>query len=165
MVIGNGDIAKVLTDRDNITWFASGVSNSKEKDVRCYEREIKLLMCQDRQRHLVYFSSLCIYYADSEYARHKRVMEKAIRNHFTSFTIVRLGNIDWGTNPNTIINYFKAHPDAPAQEVYRHIIDLKEFTYWMDMIKPGVQNEMNLPGKMVWVPDLKQSLKTYYYEH
>lgn len=93
-IIGNGDLASVLTDREDIIFFASGVSNSKEERPIEFEREMKLLLQQPRNKHLVYFSSLSIYYAKTEYARHKRIMEKTIRNHWESFTIIRLGNID-----------------------------------------------------------------------
>ena len=158
MIIGNGDIAKVLTDKEDIIYFCSGVSNSREERPIEFEREMKLLLQQPRNKHLVYFSSLSIYYAKTEYARHKRIMEKTIRNHWESFTIVRLGNIDWGINPNTLINYLKAHPDATVQNVYRHIVSIDEFKYWLGLIKVGTQNEMNIPGKMVYVPHLFRSL-------
>lgn len=158
MVIGHGDIAQVLPDREGVIFFASGVSNSKERKAEPYEREMRLLFAQDKDKHLVYFSSLCIYDGNSEYARHKRVMENAIRNHWKSYTIVRLGNIEWGTNPNTLLNYFRAHPEAHARQVWRHIVSLQEFLYWISLIQVGVKNEMNIPGRMVWVPDLKKEL-------
>src|SRR4029077_11085960 len=108
MIIGDGDIASALTDREDRLYFASGVSNSQEKRRSEYEREKKLLLSQDRHRHLVYFSSLSIFYTDTLYAQHKRRMESIIRKRFPHYTIVRLGNITWGTNPHTIINYFRA---------------------------------------------------------
>jgi len=40
MIIGNGDIGKALKDRDDVVFFASGVSNSQETD----EKE-SLLFC------------------------------------------------------------------------------------------------------------------------
>ena len=83
-------------------------------------------------------------------------MENTIKAHFLSYTIVRLGNIDWGINPHTIINYFKHHPEATAQNCYRHIVGLDEFRYWMALIKPAGKNEMNIPGRMWFVPDLKK---------
>lgn len=159
MIIGHGDITSALTDREDVIFFASGVSNSKETKPEPFQRELRLLMSQPKDKHLVYFSSLCIYYAKTEYARHKRIMEKAVRNHFASFTIVRLGNIDWGVNPNTLINYLKDHPDAPVQNCYRHIVSIEEFKYWINLIIVPGQNEMNVPGKMVFVPDLAYELK------
>lgn len=158
MIIGTGDIASVLTDRPDITFFASGVSNSACTDVGEYERERALLLQQDKTKHIVYFSSLSIYYSDSIYTSHKVLMESLIRAYFPRHTIVRLGNIDWGKNPNTLINYLKAHPEAEIQNVYRHIVSLDEFKYWMNLIQPGVRNEMNIPGVMTFVPDLFKTL-------
>lgn len=158
MIIGHGDLASALTDRPDVTWFASGVSNSKCTDVGEYEREVMLLINQPRDKHLVYFSSLCVYTSNTVYAAHKKVMEAHVRQLFTSYTIVRLGNIDWGTNPNTLINYLKAHPEAEIQNVYRHIVSLDEFKYWMNLIPVGARNEMNVPGRMVFVPDLVKAL-------
>lgn len=159
MILGHGDISTALTDREDVLFFACGVSNSKESLPHEYEREMRLLMNQDKSKHIVYFSSLCIYYAKTEYARHKRIMENTIRNHWNSYTIVRIGNIDWGKNPNTLVNYLKAHPDAKIQNVYRHIVSIDEFKYWMAHILVGQKNEMNIPGKMWFVPELAETLK------
>jgi len=158
MVIGHGDIAKVLTDRPDVIFMASGVSDSKETKPEPYQREMKLLMGLPKETHLVYFSSLLVYWGKTEYARHKRIMEAAVKNHFRSYTIIRLGNIDWGVNPNTMINYLKSHPDARIQNTYRHIVSLDEFKYWVGFVQPGQRNEMNIPGRMVYVPDLMKEL-------
>ena len=40
MIVGNGNIAKVLKDRDDLVFFASGVSNSSCTDEKEYEREL-----------------------------------------------------------------------------------------------------------------------------
>ena len=166
MILGSGDIASALNDtdnglidRDDVIFFACGVSNSKETHPNAYQRELCLLMKQDKSKHIVYFSSLCIYYLNTEYARHKRIMENTIRNHFESFTIVRIGNIEWGKNPHTLINFLKANPYTEPQPVWRHILSLKEFQYWMKMIMVPGKDTMNLPGRMVWVPHLMNDLK------
>lgn len=164
MVIGKGDIASVLTDREDVIFFASGVSNSKETKPEPYQRELKLLLEQDKQKHLVYFSSLCIYTEKTEYARHKRIMENTIKNHWPGYTIIRLGNIDWGTNPHTLINYLKAHPEATVRPCYRHIINLAEFLYWVNLIPVPGKNEMNIPGNMVFVPHLFNELHSRSYD-
>lgn len=158
MIIGKGDIATALNDREDVIFFASGVSNSKETSPDAFQRELRLLMNQPKDKHIVYFSSLCIYYAKTEYARHKRIMENTIRNHWPGYTIVRIGNIEWGSNPHTLINYLKANPEARVQNVNRHIISLGEFWYWMDLIPVPGKNEMNIPGRMVYVPDLMKEL-------
>lgn len=158
-IVGNGDIASVLQDRPGITFFASGVSNSQCADVKEFERERMLLLQNIAADHIVYISTLAIYYGESMYVQHKRVMENFIRNSFSSYTIIRIGNITWGKNPNTLINYLKAHPEAEAQEVYRYLIDLPEFLHWVGMARIGHKDEMNITGRMVWVPDLAASLR------
>jgi hypothetical protein len=160
LIIGTGDISTALTDREDVIFFASGVSDSSCQNVDEYYREQNLLFRQPKDKHLVYFSSLCIYYKDSMYANHKKGMEQSVKNHWASYTIVRLGNISWGKNPKTLINYLKAHPEAPIQNTYRHVISLEEFKYWMNLIIVPGRNEMNIPGVMWFVPDLFKTLKT-----
>lgn len=157
-IIGTGDIASVIIDREDVTFFASGVSNSKETDLAAFNRERVLLLHQPTNIHLVYFSTISVYYADSPYVHHKRKMERDIIAMFNSYTIIRLGNISWGKNPNTLINYLKAHPEAEIQKVYRHIVDKDEFQYWLSMIRVGERDIMNVPGKRVWVPDLANNI-------
>ena len=158
-IIGNGDLASAIIDRPDVTFMASGVSNSRCTNVDEYHRENKLLFKQPKNVHLVYFSSLCIYYTDTMYANHKRATEQMIINRFNSYTIMRIGNIDWGKNPNTLINYLRSNPDAKVQNTYRHIISLDEFKYWLNMIIVPGRDIMNVPGKMVFVPDLMNELK------
>lgn len=163
MIVGNGDIASVLPDRDDFLFFASGVSNSREDRESEYEREINLLLAQDPNRRLVYFSSLAIFYANTRYTRHKLEMEKWIENTFPSYTIVRIGNITWGDNPHTIINYFrnkiKAKQDFEIKDEYRFIVDKEEFLYWIDKI-PHFNCEMNITGLRLKVADI---VKRYGY--
>lgn len=104
MIIGDGDIASALPDRADRTFFASGVSNSREAREYQYQMEIDLLMSQNKDRQLIYFSTLSIFYTDTRYAKHKRFMERLIKKHFPHYCILRLGNITWGKNPNTLIN-------------------------------------------------------------
>lgn len=153
MIVGRGDIAKVLRDREDRVYFASGVSNSQESRESEYQREKALLLSQDYLRHIVYFSSLCVFYSDSRYAHHKREMEELIRNLFRKYTIVRLGNITWGSNPHTLINYLKAHNDAEIRNVWRYIVTRDEFTHWMEMI-PEWNCEMNITGRRMKVKDI-----------
>ena len=62
MIVGNGSIASVLEDRDDLVFFASGVSNSSCTDEKEYERELNLLKTIPTDKHIVYFSNLGIYY-------------------------------------------------------------------------------------------------------
>lgn len=157
-VIGTGDIASVIPDREDVTFFTSGVSDSSCSDPNKFKRESDLLKQMPRNVHLVYFSSLSLYYSWNPYVAHKKRMEQLVRDLFCNYTIIRLGNISWGTNPHTLINYLKAHPEATIQNVYRHIVDKDEFLYWLKLIPVGQRNEMNISGTRVWVPDLFRQL-------
>lgn len=163
MIVGRGDIAKTLTeegiDRDEVIFFASGVSNSKEIGRGQFMREYDLLTEYAKcGLHLVYFSSLSIYYSDSDYAAHKRSMEYEIQRLFKNFSIFRIGNIAWGANPNTIINFFKGEHAAgrtPAlQDTYRHIISRDEFVYWMKKITITSRDFINIPGEFIHVNEI-----------
>ena len=163
MISGHGDIASVLTDRDDRNYFASGVSNSGELRESEYYREAELLLRQDRSQHLVYFGSLSIFYSDCRYARHKRMMENLVRKNFEHYTIVRMGNITWGKNPNTLINFIqnKIRNREPfeIQDVYRYVVDKEEFLHWIDLIPPW-NCEMNVTGRKMLVRDI---VKQYCY--
>jgi len=39
MIVGSGDVASVLKDREDRVYFASGVSNSSETDESEYQRK------------------------------------------------------------------------------------------------------------------------------
>lgn len=167
MIIGNGDIAKVLweVDKDeNIIFFASGVSDSKCDDEDKFEREKTLLKSQDREKHLVYFSSLAPHYnPNSAYSKHKIKMEALIARTFKTFTIYRIGNITWGDNPNTIINYFKNqiknNMPLDIQQGNRWLITKEELLQACGEIKPGNRETIILRGRMIKISDIVQEIK------
>lgn len=164
MIVGNGDIASVILDKEGYIFFASGVSNSQGVDESEYQREIDLLINQPTVGfHLVYFSSLGVLDGNSRYYQHKREMERHVKVNFPVNTIVRLGNITWGTNPNTLINYLKEHLDAPVQQAYRYICDKDEFLYWMKRI-PEWSCEMNIVGERLHVRDVAKRARNGYYD-
>lgn len=163
MIIGHGDIASVLTDRPDVIYFASGISNSKSNSLGETDREKKLLRTMQKNMHLVYFSSLSIYLTKSFYVTHKKEMELMVKAHFDTYTIIRIGNITWGKNPNTFINYLRSHPEADPQPVFRHIIDKEDFLYWVGLAPIGEKHEMNITGQMIWVPDwIKQQRDLFW---
>lgn len=157
MIIGHGDIASMLRDKEGITYFASGVSNSGEERESEYQREVSLLMEQAKGTHLVYFSSLSVFYSNNRYAAHKRYMEELVRKHFNPYTIIRLGNITWGNNPHTLINFIKnkllSGEPYEIKDVYRYIINEDEFLHWVSLIPPW-SCEMNITGRMMKVKDI-----------
>jgi hypothetical protein len=149
MIVGHGTVARVLTDRADRTYFASGVSNSQETDESAYKREIDLLLKQPTDKRLVYFSSLAIFYEDTRYTQHKRLMEDVVKTRFPSYCIVRLGLATWGTNHHTMINKIKGQiargePYA-VYPVFRYALDESEFKHWVALI-PEWNCELNVTG-------------------
>lgn len=151
-IVGNGDLASVLPDSD-LLFFASGVSNSQCTDESQYERERDLLLDQPRDKHIVYFGSLSIFYAKGRYQQHKRDMEEMVKLNFPLYTIFRIGNITWGDNPHTLINYLAAHPKAELRDEYRYIVGIEEFMHWINLI-PDFSCEMNVPGERLKIKEI-----------
>ncbi|PXW17137.1 MULTISPECIES: NAD-dependent epimerase/dehydratase family protein [unclassified Chryseobacterium] len=116
MIIGNGILANALKfyDKDDVIFFASGVSNSLEKEASEFEREISLLksvVSQNPDKKFFYFSTCSIYdptKTGSPYVIHKLTIEKLIAELCQHFVIFRVGNaVGHGGNPNTLINFLK----------------------------------------------------------
>lgn len=152
-IVGNGDIASVLPDRMGITFLAAGLSNSKNVTFADFKREQEMISMY-RNNHIVYFSSLCIYYSNSPYAKYKKDIEEYIKQTCDYYTIVRLGNITWGDNPNTIINYFKNNPNAKVEDGYRYLVDKEEFLYWIGKIRYMTKDIMNITGKLTSIKEI-----------
>jgi nucleoside-diphosphate-sugar epimerase len=162
MIVGNGDIASVLPDRDDFIWFASGVSNSQEtRSSECTrEKDLLFTFADERDKRLIYFSTLSVFYKDSPYTRHKKKMEQYVKM-FPKYCIVRLGNITWGTNPHTIINHFRLQKargqHLEIQDTSRYVVDQDEFLHWLNLI-PDFNCEMNIPGTRMTI---QQIINTY----
>ena len=163
MIIGKGSIASVLEDRDDLVFFASGVSNSSCIDEKEYEREFNLLKTVPTDKHVVYFSNLGVYYKQDRYTQHKRDVEEYIRNNYTSYTIVRIEVCEWVKTPNTILNVFKRQLaegiEPKIQDTTRYILSLDEFLYWVKMIQSGVRNEMNILGRKLTIAQIVDKIK------
>ena len=163
MIIGKGSVASVLEDRDDLVFFASGVSNSSCIDEKEYEREFNLLKTVPTDKHVVYFSNLGIYYKQDRYTQHKRDVEEYIRNNYTSYTIVRIEVCEWVKTPNTILNVFKRQLaegiEPKIQDTTRYVLSLDEFLYWIKMIQPGVRNEMNILGRKLNISQIVDEIK------
>jgi hypothetical protein len=163
MIIGKGSVASVLEDRDDLVFFASGVSNSSCIDEKEYEREFNLLKTVPTDKHVVYFSNLGIYYKQDRYTQHKRDVEEYIRNNYTSYTIVRIEVCEWVKTPNTILNVFKRQLaegiEPKIQDTTRYVLSLDEFLYWVKMIQSGVRNEMNILGRKLTIAQIVDEIK------
>ena len=157
MIIGHGTIASVIQDRDGLLFFASGVANSQETDENQYKREEDLLLAQDKSKHIVYFGSLSIFYNSTRYTQHKRRMEALVKKNFERYTIMRLGNPDWGNNPIHLIpfikNKIKNNEPFEIWDAYRYVLEKEEFVYWLNLI-PEWSCEMNVVGTRMLVKDI-----------
>jgi len=113
MIVGNGLIAQTLAgiDHSKLTVFASGVSNSNETTLSMFQREIDLLLMQDRHKTLVYFSTCSITdltVAETAYVKHKLAVENLIKEKFPNYLILRLPTLVGKTdNPHTFFNHIK----------------------------------------------------------
>ena len=158
MIIGHGDIASAIIDRPGFTFFASGVSNSGETRASEFRREWELLMACDRSEHVVYFSSLSIFYANGPYQQHKRNMEHWVKEHCPLHAIIRIGNITWGSNPYTLINHLrKRHAmnlKLDVQDVYRYVIDRPTFQAVIANIPTDQSFEFNAYGRRLKVAQI-----------
>ena len=160
MIVGRGDIASVLNDRDGAIFFVSGVSNSNETRESEFMREIKLLDKQDKTKCIFYFSSIALddMSKNSQYLQHKRNMEFLIKSNFENYNIIRIGNITWGSNPNTFINYIKNKKSkgepVEIKDEYKYIIDKEQLVLLTDNLPLTGQNTICVFGRMAKVVEL-----------
>ena len=158
MIIGHGNIARILNDREGAIFFASGVSNSNENDHRAFEREYLLLLDQPRDKCLFYFSSIQIFEKDIPYFTHKMIMESIIDELWDNYNIIRIGNIDFDTNPNTFLNFIrnkiaKGEP-VEIKDEYRYMISQEQLRLLTDNLPLRGKNTINAFGRMAKVKDL-----------
>ena len=162
MIIGRGDIASILNDREGVIFFASGVSNSSETKYSEFKREFDLLYKQDKSKCIFYFSSIAIdnkeKFEVSKYLQHKKRMEDYIKDNFENYNIIRIGNITWGNNPNTFLNYIreKIKNGEPVyiSDEYKFMIDKEQLLLLTNNLPILAQNQLSVFGKMVKVKDL-----------
>lgn len=140
MIVGNGLIANAFreSDRDDVVFFASGVSNSLETSQEQFLREENLIrktISENPGKLFVYFSTCSIYDSSknaSFYVNHKLNMEHLVATQSEEYLIARVSNaIGKGGNPNTLINFLvnsitsnslvKAHTEAS-----RNLIDVED---------------------------------------
>ena len=114
MIIGNGLIANLFreNDRENVVFFASGVSNSLETKKNNILREENLLrktLEENSDKIFIYFSTCSIYDSSkngSPYVNHKLKMEQIVEELADQFLILRVSNaVGKGGNPNLLMNY------------------------------------------------------------
>jgi nucleoside-diphosphate-sugar epimerase len=141
MVIGNGMIAQRFmdyNDDDEKIIFASGVSNSRDRNEKHFFREFELLkktMSEHPEKTLVYFSTCSIEDADSQnapYVIHKKAIELFIQKSVPNYHLFRVSNVaGTSNNPYTLLNYFvfnilQNNPFAVWKNAYRNIIGIDD---------------------------------------
>src|SRR3989344_6049946 len=109
------------------------------------------------KKEFLYFASGVSNSQETRESEHKIEMEKMVKNNFKYYTIIRLGNITWGKNPHTLINFIrnklKNKEKIKIQPVYRYLVDKDEFLHWISLI-PTWNCEMNITGKRLLVKDI-----------
>jgi hypothetical protein len=160
MIVGKGDIASILNDREGAIFFASGVSKSTETNESEFWREIELLGKQDRSKCIFYFSSIVLddITKNNDYFAHKRRMELLVKSNFKNYNIIRIGNITWGSNPNTFINYIrnkiKNGEQVEIKDEFKYLIDKEQLLLLTDNLPLVGQNTISVFGKMAKVNEL-----------
>jgi hypothetical protein len=160
MIVGKGDIASILNDREGAIFFASGVSKSTETNESEFWREIELLNKQDISKCIFYFSSIVLddIAKNNEYFQHKRRMELLIKSNFKNYNIIRIGNITWGNNPNTFLNYIKNKikngEPVEIKDEFKYLIDKEQLLLLTDNLPLVGQNTISVFGRMAKVKEL-----------
>lgn len=167
MIVGHGDIGSILNDRVKVIFFASGVSDSSCTDEKEFTRERDLFMetflkYGHLNFSLFYFSSLSVYFKNTAYTRHKLKMENLVKTSYPNHNIIRIGNITFGNNPKTFINYFKfrIENDLPyiVFDEYRYLINERELLSITDNMPDRGRNEISVTGRIVKVQDVVNEL-------
>jgi len=158
MIIGKGNVARVLNDREGAIFFASGVSNSQCTDESQYQREKDLLkVLHNSYLSLFYFSSLALDTKLTRYYTHKIQMELLVKEHFKNYNIIRLGNLDWDENPHTFRNYIKSKQaiGEPVQikDEWKYMISKEQLLLLTDNLPLTGKNEISIFGSMKKVKD------------
>lgn len=146
MVVGGGLLAQafqMFTHDDSFIIFASGVSNSGEKNDAAYERELNLLDKYAQEgRCLIYFSTVSIHDPDlqtSRYVQHKLSIEKKISECGSEFMIFRLPIVVGRTsNPYTLTNFLYnkisgGHTIEVFNKACRYLMDIEDVAHSLSL--------------------------------
>lgn len=161
MIVGNGNIAKCLTDREGAIFFASGVSNSCLPIGPEHVREKELLgwaALVAKQNCLFYFSSISAHIAETDYQKFKRTQEWYVKNLFQNYVILRIGNLIGDTNQNTFINYIHNRQaqglSVEIKDEYRYMIDGQTLNMLCQTLPLNQKIELTVATKIAKVRDL-----------
>lgn len=157
MIVGNGLIATNFEnfDRDDVVFYASGVSNSLETDPAKFQREQNLIrktLTENSDKIFVYFSTCSIYDSsknDSFYVNHKLHMEHIIAENAKKYLIARVSNaVGKGGNQQTLINFLTSSIQENKQinvhiDATRNLIDVEDVANGLNqIIEKGTLNRI-----------------------
>lgn len=157
MVIGTGLLAKAFekyADNNEILIFASGVSNSTEKDPNAFLREevlLRQILKNNPKSLFIYFSTCSIYdetVNSSAYVQHKLKMENIVTDNTSNYLIFRLTNIvGYGGNENTIFNF-----------LVNSIKNNKLITVWKQATRNilGIEDLLKIASRLIDTKDTSQ---------
>lgn len=165
-IIGSGNIARCLTDREGAIFFASGVSNSRCESLSEFARERELIeevitmnALADKRRTIFYFTSIASS-IDSriKYFMHKVIMENILKQLCSRYVILRIGNLIGDTNPNTFINYIKNRQaqglSVEIRDEYKYMIDGQTLNMLCQTLPLDQKIELTVATKIAKVKDL-----------
>ncbi len=142
-IVGSGFIAKkfkkysYFLKKNNVIIYASGISNSLEKNKKNLKREISLAnkFCNKNFKKMVYISTCSINDFSrnkSKYVKNKIIIENIIKRKINDYIIIRLPEVVGNSNnPNTLTNFFfnKVYRNKPFtiyKNTRRNIIDVDD---------------------------------------
>ena len=172
MIIGNGLIAKTLVefkDNPDVVIFASGVSNSQEVDSLAFAREKDLLLSQERDKTIIYFSTCSIFDVTAQqtrYVKHKIAMENLLRYNFSKFKIIRLPSVlGNNNNPHTLFNHILnkinlGEEVTVVRNAWRYLLDVDDLKIIIPLIiKADRNSSMNITyGNVITVLSIVEIL-------
>ena len=142
MIIGSGLMAIACNgiDREDVLFFASGVSDSSEKDDREFQREENMLFTNIEKYHnkvFIYFGAIG---GGELYLRHKYKMQSIILQKTNNFIILNLSQVvGHGGNANTLFNAFrksllKGEEIKVYRDCFRSLIDIDDVMMILDSL-------------------------------
>ena len=139
-IIGNGLISKAFKKtnfNNNFIVFASGVSNSRNKNDLNFQKEFNLLketLNKFKYKHIIYFSTCSLNDPEiTKYKEHKKKIESYIIDNCGLYSIFRLPQIVGVVNNNTLISYLirnlkYGNKILINSKTTRHLLDVEDLT-------------------------------------
>jgi len=154
MILGNGLIASGFfespDDFDDCVVFACGVSNSKETNIKNFEREKKLILqtiVEHQDLTFIYFSSILADVSNNEYYNHNLEMERLIKENSSNYLIFKLPQVIGGKgNKNNLMNYLvnsikNLETIIVYNDIDRALIDIEDVVSIVFYVKERVKNK------------------------